>query len=169
MAKAKSVSEHAKALSRLGASKGGRARADKLPPEERSIIAQKAADKRWGTPKATHEGVLEIGEAKISCAVLEDGTRLLSETAIINSLGAYRSGAVHVRARDSSDGAQLPLFLAHKNLKPFVDEVFGDVHIEPIWYRPVSGGTRHKGLDATLLPKVCPKSSLCSQFFHSSL
>ena len=45
------VSKAAKALSRLGASKGGRARADKLPAEERSSIAKQAADARWGVPK----------------------------------------------------------------------------------------------------------------------
>lgn len=32
---------------RLGGLKGGKARADKLSPEERSAIAKKAAEKRW--------------------------------------------------------------------------------------------------------------------------
>ena len=31
----------------LGGLKGGKARADKLSPEERSAIAKKAAEKRW--------------------------------------------------------------------------------------------------------------------------
>jgi len=31
--------------------KGGRARADKLTPEQRAEIARKAATKRWGKPK----------------------------------------------------------------------------------------------------------------------
>ena len=39
---------HAQALSALGASKGGKARAAKLTPEQRKEIAQKAAAKRWG-------------------------------------------------------------------------------------------------------------------------
>lgn len=33
---------------RLGGLKGGKARADKLTPEQRSKIAKKAAAKRWG-------------------------------------------------------------------------------------------------------------------------
>jgi hypothetical protein len=37
------------ALSKLGASKGGRARAEKLSAKKRSEIAKKAAQKRWGT------------------------------------------------------------------------------------------------------------------------
>lgn len=37
------------ALGRLGGLKGGKARADKLTPEQREKIAKKAAEKRWGT------------------------------------------------------------------------------------------------------------------------
>ena len=37
------------ALGKLGASKGGNARAAALNPKERSAIARKAAEKRWGT------------------------------------------------------------------------------------------------------------------------
>jgi hypothetical protein len=36
-------------LGRRGGLKGGRARADKLTPEERRKIAQTAAKARWGT------------------------------------------------------------------------------------------------------------------------
>ena len=35
------------ALGKLGASKGGKARAKKLTPEQRSEIAKKAAEARW--------------------------------------------------------------------------------------------------------------------------
>ena len=35
-------------LGRLGGKKGGRARAEKLTPEQRSEIARKAARARWG-------------------------------------------------------------------------------------------------------------------------
>ena len=35
------------ALGKLGGAKGGKARADKLPPAKRREIAQKAAQKRW--------------------------------------------------------------------------------------------------------------------------
>jgi len=39
---------HAVALGRLGGLKGGKARAEKLTPEERKAIAKKAANRRWG-------------------------------------------------------------------------------------------------------------------------
>jgi len=38
---------HAVALGRLGGKKGGKARAEKLTPEERKEIARKAAKARW--------------------------------------------------------------------------------------------------------------------------
>jgi len=42
---------HAQALSALGSSKGGKARAKKLSSKKRSQIAKKAAAVRWGTRK----------------------------------------------------------------------------------------------------------------------
>jgi hypothetical protein len=42
---------HAVALGRLGGQKGGKARATKLTPEQRSEIARKAAQARWRTYK----------------------------------------------------------------------------------------------------------------------
>lgn len=39
---------HAVALGRLGGVKGGKARAEKLTPEQKSEIARKAAKARWG-------------------------------------------------------------------------------------------------------------------------
>jgi hypothetical protein len=44
---ARKKNPHAVALSKLGAAKGGRARADKLTPEQRAEIARKAAAARW--------------------------------------------------------------------------------------------------------------------------
>jgi hypothetical protein len=40
---------HAQALSALGASKGGKARAKSLSARKRTAIAKKAAKARWGT------------------------------------------------------------------------------------------------------------------------
>jgi hypothetical protein len=41
---------NAVALGKLGGAKGGKARAAKLTPEQRSEIAKKAATARWGKP-----------------------------------------------------------------------------------------------------------------------
>ena len=36
--------------------------------------------------KATHQGVLKIGDRELLCAVLKDGTRIISQTAILKAL-----------------------------------------------------------------------------------
>lgn len=147
----------ARQLSKLGASKGGKARAEQLTPEERSEIAKRAAEARWGTdvPRATHEGEIQIGDLIISCAVLPGELRVLSETDVVNAFGLYRSGALHTRQRQEEGRAHLPLFLAHKNLIPFVDQELSDVLTKPVWYLPPKGATRHKGVYAKLIPSIC--------------
>ena len=67
----------------IGRAKGGLARAKSLTKSARSEIAQRAAVARWnkGVPQAIRDGVLVIGEIEIECAVLPDGTRVLSERA----------------------------------------------------------------------------------------
>jgi hypothetical protein len=42
---------HAVALGKMGGSKGGKRRAAKLTPEERSASAKKAATARWAKPR----------------------------------------------------------------------------------------------------------------------
>jgi hypothetical protein len=44
------LSSYAKALGRQGGLKGGKARAEKLTPAQRSAIAKKAAKTRWQKP-----------------------------------------------------------------------------------------------------------------------
>jgi hypothetical protein len=46
---------HAMALGKMGGSKGGKARAARLTPEERSASAQKAALARWAKVKNAEE------------------------------------------------------------------------------------------------------------------
>ena len=43
------------ALGKLGASKGGKARAEKLGPEQRKEIAKKAANARWAKKRQQEE------------------------------------------------------------------------------------------------------------------
>lgn len=51
-----SASEAAQVLSRLGASKGGRARAEKLSPERRQEIARRAGQARWAKSARKDDG-----------------------------------------------------------------------------------------------------------------
>src|SRR5574340_278273 len=79
-----------------GRARGGIARAAKLTPEQRKESAMKAvaAKKELASlPKATHTGTLKISDIEIPCAVLEDGTRVFSESGITEALLGVRSGA----------------------------------------------------------------------------
>ena len=134
---------------------GGMKTAERGPEYYAEIQAQRQT--RGGgrpklPPKATHSGPLRIGDVEFECAVLEDGRRVVSETNFMESMGMYRSGALSVRRKDA--GAPIPLFLAHKNLKPFADKHLGGVHFEMVEYRSARGNSA-KGIPAEILPRVC--------------
>lgn len=141
-----------------GKKAGGIARANSLTPEARKEIASKAARTRWSNmelPVAEFAGELKFGELSFPCAVLSDGTRVFTETDFMAGLDMYRSGALSVRRETASEGgAQVPLYLAFKNLQPYVARSLGDMHVKPLKYKTLSGGTAH-GIQASLIPKIC--------------
>jgi hypothetical protein len=146
----------AKAEGESKQSRGGRARAKSLSSARRSEIARTAALAKHGAelPVARYYGELEVGGIKFDCAVLEDETRVVSETKFMESMGMYRSGALSTRRHAEESGAQVPLHLAHKNLKPFAEHHLGGVHEWALKYRTDTGKIAH-GIRAELIPKVC--------------
>ena len=126
-------------------SMGGKARAEALSDEQRKDIARKAAEARWALPKVGWEGEMTVGPLAIKCGVIPPKTdkdkplRVISETAFMDALGMYRSGALSVRREVSETGAQIPLSLAFKNLKPFIIKHLGDVHFQPEDLRNMDG------------------------------
>ena len=42
--------------------------------------------------RSTHEGILKIGDKELPCAVLSDGTRVLTATAVFHSFDRPRKG-----------------------------------------------------------------------------
>ena len=154
----KDVSEHARALSAMGASKGGQARAAHLTKDKRSEIARQAAEARWShedaekgiiIPKATHIGELNIGDSPIKCAVLEDGTRVLTRATFVKAIG--RKGKAK-GGRSYDDEFRTPVFLTAKNLKPFIPNEMLE-NSSPIIFK--LNGQRVIGYRAELLPQVC--------------
>ncbi|MEH2179658.1 P63C domain-containing protein [Nostoc sp.] len=101
--------------------------------------------------KATHEGTLKIGESFISCAVLEDGNRVLTQKDFTEIIGrASRGGYLQVTTN-------LPPFLAAKNLEPFISEDLRCASA-PIRFKSLKGGGyrgESLGYKAELLPAVC--------------
>jgi len=151
------ISEAARAMSALGASKGGKTRAERLSKEQRSEIARNASMARWEGqdtktpryPKAIYTGEIHIGEIIIPCAVLEDGTRLLTQEGFLKAVG--RSGKP--AAGRGSQVEKVAPFLALDNLKPFVDNDL-ECSTYPVLFQPQNGSKAY-GYKAELLPKVC--------------
>lgn len=133
-------------MSKRGAKRGGEARAAKLSPTERSDIARRAAEARWGNTVAvaTHIGALRIADREIMCAVLEDGTRVVSQATLLTALGRNR------RAKHAAGGA----VLFASNLQPFVSPQLDANLRESLAYTLPTGG-KAIGYKADLLPDVC--------------
>ena len=68
-------------------------------------------------PKATHTGELHIGPIIVECAVLNDGTRILTQSSFLRALD--RSVRPHGRG---SRFEEIAPFLASETLKPYVDK-----------------------------------------------
>jgi hypothetical protein len=135
-------------LTSEAARRGGQARAAKLTPERRREIASQAAEARWGViPFAPNVGDIKIGDRLLSCAVLEDGTRLINQTTLLSSLGRGRA------ARKGADGERRAPFLAAANLQPFISDDLRAMD-QPIRYRTPTG-QRPFGYQADMLPLVC--------------
>lgn len=100
--------------------------------------------------KATHEGKLEIGELELSCAVLEDGTRIISRNAIFKAFGRTKRG----RGKEEVRVPNMPSFIDANNLQPFIDEDLLGV-LNQIDYIDKNGKSDSSGYNALILPKLC--------------
>lgn len=129
---------------------GGKARAD-LPKDKLSEIGSKGAQARWGrAPRATHESFLPLGDKKLPCAVLSDGTTVLSRNAVFLAFNRTQRGRpLQGRTRELS----MPSFADALNLKPFIDaELGGELTTLP--YLTKKGRLVH-GYKAEVLPSLC--------------
>jgi hypothetical protein len=139
-------------------SKGGLARARKLTAKQKSAIASGAARIRWeehsNLPRVDFPGTLKLSNVSIPCAVLTDGTRVLSENGIANALLGGRSGASKRKKKAAGEaGAHLPLFVAPRQLEPFISKDLFEGPLQPIRY--VDGHSVVIGYDARILRAVC--------------
>lgn len=142
--------------------KGGKARAAKLSPEERSEIAKRGAEARWAPqielPMATHGSAdqpLRIGSAEILCFVLEDGRRVISQRGMNAALGRAEAGAKSRRRPTETNAGNLPAFLFPLNIRPFISSDLAASATSPISFRIRSSGAIGYGYPAELLPDVC--------------
>lgn len=151
------ISRHASELSKLGASKGGHARAEALTAEKRQEIARSAALTRWGgqesnaAPRAmfgTPDRPLRIGSIEIPCYVLADGRRVLAQRGLQGGMGLSRSGG-------KAGARRMAQFLASLEAKGIDTKGLIARVNEPIKFVPPRGGQRADGYEATILPDIC--------------
>ncbi|HEY0834358.1 MAG TPA: P63C domain-containing protein [Azospirillum sp.] len=137
-------------------SKGGKARAEALSPDDRQKIARKAAQKRWEGEaeilRATHDSSnhpLMIGGQELPCYVLEDGRRVLSLGGMVRLMGMSGGSA------SRREGDRLVNFATGKAVSPFISNELLSRMKEPVRFRAPSGGTVATGYEATILPDLC--------------
>jgi hypothetical protein len=164
------ASREAKKWSDLGASKGGRARANVLTPEERSEIARKAVRARWRkagklkdaevteadfsqTPEKDTEatttpqlpfsmfrGTLEMGDVTLECHVLDNLKRVLTQREVVRAISGGR------------ESGNLGRYLQRNPLTT------KDFDAGPVIHFTVPGTpTTAIGYEATLLIEICDK------------
>ena len=91
---------------------------------------------------------LVIGEIEIPCYVLEEETRVLSQSGMFLALGLARRGLVSTK-----DGAQIPRFAASRAISPFISNELITGLSNPIIF---AGPTRPTyGFPATILVDIC--------------
>lgn len=94
--------------------------------------------------KATHEGVLNIGESTLDVAVLDNGQRIITQSAVFKALDRP------VRGNPRLIG--IPVFMDAKNLQPFINKDLEAV-IGKVEYTDKKG-RKQEGYDANVLPLV---------------
>lgn len=94
--------------------------------------------------KATHEGKLNIGNSILDVAVLNNGQRIITQTAVFKALNRPSRGNSRVKG--------IPVFMDAKNLQPFINEDLMAV-INKIEYIGLNE-KKQIGFDANILPLV---------------
>lgn len=156
----------------VDASRGGKARAEKLSSEKRSQIAKKAAQARWASvsikqapsrgeaintgdidsveekqahiPRAIYWGVLELMGRTIPCYVLNNGMRIIGRTAANETLTGIKGAGDFEKT------------ISVRSLKPFLDSDLIVKQLIAFRLEEVEGlGVNVKGMPADVFIDVC--------------
>lgn len=137
-------------------SKGGKARARTLSTSDRQMIAKRAAAARWarikdpsGIPRASHQGLLPIGDVEIDVYRLHDGRRLIAKGAMARALGLKSEG-----------GNAFLRTVTRKGVRSAIDDSLWEKIENPIIFShfgvdPQSASSTADGYEATTLIEVC--------------
>ena len=98
-----------------------------------------------------------MGGYQISCAVLDNGKRVLVERSMANALGRKGGGAYWQRKTKSSyaqNGALLPEYISARYLEKYVSSGLKEKLANPVRY--INQNNRlTTGVDASVLPEIC--------------
>lgn len=100
-----------------------------------------------GSNVIMHEGELSLGDNKIACYILTDGTRILSTTGMQRALGVIGN-----EPNQRSSG-RLEEILSSKVVKPFVLSSYDASIFKPI--QCLKGKQKISAYPATMLPDIC--------------
>lgn len=155
----------AKEFSKLGASKGGRARANVLTKEEKSEIGRNAVRARWKkegklkdtnnnasdkkeeikdvdiptTPYSLFKGTLNIGGFEIECHVLSDFRRVFTQREVVRILSNGRESGNLIRYLDNN---------------PLIDK---DLILGQTFPFKIPNTREARGFESTVLIDICDK------------
>ncbi|PLR33742.1 hypothetical protein CYR32_13325 [Chimaeribacter coloradensis] len=92
--------------------------------------------------------MLNLGGKEISCAVLSNGKRIITQTALFDVFGRPRKGEKRL-------GKEYPSIIGARNLLPYVDEELIEYSKPVHYYSSTSSKILKSGYDANIIPAVC--------------
>lgn len=143
------------------AKKAAAARWKLVPTSDRKSHASKLAHARWKEGDvllAEAPGVITLGGLTMTCAVLSDGRRVVSERSISDALEHARHPSDYQRKREQQDafGRSLPAYVGAEHIAQFLSPSAREKLSKPIRYRLHKGfGIPAVGVEATLLGDIC--------------
>ena len=130
----------------LSKAKGGFARAKALTKSEKTAIAKKGAEARWGE-KITHTGVLNLAGFQVPAYVTESGFRVLSGRGMQDALKLVDD------TMENKAGSRLGRLFGYKALQPLINQAKESDRFEPLKLN-FQGKIIH-GYKADALNEIC--------------
>ena len=132
-----------------GKAKGGIAKNALMTPEQHKLHSIKMAQEKREKaklPKATHNGMLKIGDIELPCFVLDDGRRVISGRGLTNAIGMKGRGQGVARIS------------GHRMIKHYKNNELSvaiDLPIKFVGKSPKGADMPSDGYEATILQEVC--------------
>lgn len=99
-------------------------------------------------PKVSYAGKVNIGNKQLSCAVLDNGERILTNTAIFQAFDRPRKGKPSEEYRLQN----VPAFITANNLKPYIERELAE---DDFSIQYLNRGRCLTGYKADILPRIC--------------